>query len=123
MIEKYLKTQVCAILPNLSGKIFPAAAPEKTPTPYGVYVCTASTEDTTLTGDNPLFTETIQLDLYTDTYKEAKEYFDTLRVALMDYRGDLSGYPVKRVKVVTGMDGFEPEALEQKSTLEFEIYY
>jgi hypothetical protein len=123
MIEKYLKAKVCDILPSLNGKIFPGAAPQKTATPYAVYTCTASSEDTTLTGDPPLFTESIQFDIYADTYKEAKGYFDTLRISLLDFRGDLSGYPVKRIKVVNALDGYEPEVLEQKVTFEFEIYY
>jgi hypothetical protein len=123
MIEKYLKDKVCDLVPTLVGRIFPTAAPTKTALPYSVYSCTGSEEQTTLMGDNPLFTENIQLDIYTETYKEAKGYFDTLRMALLDYRGDLAGYPVKRVKVVSAMDGYEPDVLEQKSTLEFEIYY
>jgi hypothetical protein len=123
MIEKYIKAQICTIVPELAGRIFPTVAPPKTPLPYGVYSCTGSAEDTTLTGDNTMFIENIQLDIYTETYKENKGYFDTLRVAMLDYRGDLAGYPVKRVKVVSASDGYEPEVLEQKTTLEFEIYY
>jgi hypothetical protein len=122
MVEKYFYAQVCAFVPNLVGSIYPTEAPQKTPLPYGVYNCTGSSMNTTLTTDT-LFSETLQLDIYAETYKEAKGYFDTLRIAFMGFSGDMCGYPVKWVKVENGMDGFEPDVLEQKTTLEFKIYY
>jgi hypothetical protein len=114
---------VCTIVPELAGAVFPSVAPQKTPLPYGVYNCTGSSMNTTLIGGSTLFTETIQLDIYAATYAQAKGYFDTLRIALLDFSGDMSGFPIKWVKVVSGMDGYEPEVLEQKATLEFEIFY
>jgi hypothetical protein len=122
MVEKYLKNQVCTILPELAGSVFPSVAPQKTPLPYGVYNCTGSSMSTTLTTDT-LFSETIQLDIYAVTYKEAKGYFDTLRIAFMGFCGDMAGFPVKWVKVENAVDGYEPEVLEQKTTLEFKIFY
>ena len=123
MIEKYLRTQVAIILPDLQGKIFPTEAPQKTLHPYAVYNCTGATQESTLTGDGTLHTETIQLDIYGDTYGQVKGYFDTLRAALLNYRGSLGGYQVQWIKESSALDGFEPEVLEQKVTLEFEIYY
>jgi hypothetical protein len=71
MVEKYFYAQVCAFVPNLTGSIYPTEAPQKTPLPYGVYNCTGSSMNTTLTIDT-LFSETLQLDIYAETYKESK---------------------------------------------------
>jgi hypothetical protein len=122
MVEKYFYAQVCAFVPNLAGNIYPADAPPKTPLPYGVYTCTSSTEETALDND-ALFSETIQFDIYAETYKETKGYFDTLRIAFMGFSGDMCGYPVKWVKVENALDGYEADVVEQKTTLEFKIYY
>jgi hypothetical protein len=123
MIEKHLRSKICELLPSLAGRVYPQSAPEQTIPPYGVYACISSSDDSALSGECAVFSETIQLDIYATSYKEVKAYADTLRMALMDYTGDLSGYPVGYIKIVNIMDGYEPEVDDQKVTLELEIFY
>lgn len=123
MVEKYLKAKVEELLPSLTGSIFPGAAPEHTAVPYAVYTCTGASAKTALTPGAVLNTESIQLDFFTATYKEAKGCFDIMKAALVDYRGDLCGFPVQRIKLVNAMDGYEPLALVQRATVEYDITY
>ena len=123
MIEKYLRAKVCELLPALAGRVYPQSAPEQTVPPYGVYACVGTTYNGTLKCGCGVNSETMQFDIYTASYKEAKNYADTLREALTDFSGDLSGYPVGYIKIVNIIDGYEPEVDDQKVTLEFEIFY
>lgn len=123
MIEKYLRSKVCELLPALAGRVYPQSAPEQTIPPYGVYACISSSDDSALSGECAVFSETIQLDIYATSYKEVKSYADMLRKALIDFTGDLCGYPIGYIKIVNIMDGYEPEVDDQKVTLEFEIFY
>jgi hypothetical protein len=82
MIEHSIRSLISGVC-----KVYYVTAPQKVTTPYIVLTKISNIPGYTLTGESGLFQARIQISIFADTYKSAKETAEAVDAILSGYQG------------------------------------
>jgi len=104
-----------ALSPLVSGRVYPAVAPNNVTVPYIVYLRVASTPENTLADGQPIQQTRLQVDVYDKTYLGAQTLAEQVKTAL-------TAPPVNAVQILE-QDQYEPDVRLHRVIHDYSIWH
>lgn len=117
-----------AIAALVSGRVFPVLIPEsrahgESATPCVVFTLNHQARSLTVCDASSSVEGTYQIDSVSQSYFEAKEIADAVRLSLNSFTGPMGGTPVDRVLLETAQDLVEAEPGLYRVSQTYIFYY
>lgn len=109
-------------------RIYPLVIPQSDSSDESQYPCLVFTKigasrGVTKSGTDTLVNAQYQIDCYATTYKAAGQLADTVRVALMDYNGTISGHEIKTANLESELALTDPDPGLYRMMQTYSIWY
>lgn len=102
--EKWLRNRLDAAT---TAGVHPVLAPQNAPFPLVVYRRTGTRRDRDLLGNVGRPVATFSVSIVADTYSEAKDIADSVRLTVDNFTGDFSGVKIVSTALVSEADNME----------------
>lgn len=112
-----------------AGAVYPAPAPQNTPSPFVTFQRIAADRIYSLRGPSGLAGPLIQIDCWSEqpelggSYAQAKALGEAVRKRLDGYRGAMGSVAVKEITIEGERDLFEPQDKTRRVSFDFRIWH
>lgn len=110
-------------VPALTGYIGPLPLPQNPTLPALTYTQISKIRTYTYEGEAELWTERVQLDVWTTTYEQATSVAGAITSALSGYKGAMWNVDVEAAFIDNEIDGYEPDTRRRRKLIDTRISY
>ena len=119
---------VTAVTSLVSTRIYPQVLPQGCTLPAVRYSLVSSSRETLVGGVSGFADSTVQVDAYAETYLDAQNVAEQIKLALMDWAGTSSDIEIRNIQLRNQMDMYEApidadDVGAHRVALDFEIIH